>query len=175
MDQKNHMLSKTQDKSYTMTDLYSYNTFFGYKDSSNYYDIDVNKILLFRKRDNEYFIRYYDVNKMIIAPLQLKIKNFYFGELHMYTDNITIMPIYSDDKEVFQKCREIRNKMNELIGINNATDFVQTTLDDGDEFIMVKVHRNTSPITDNHKNRLVFVLHSVFNDYHQTSLVQYRC
>ena len=93
----------------------------------------------------------------------------------MYTDNITIMPIYSDDKEVFQKCREIRNKMNELIGINNATDFVQTTLDDGDEFIMVKVHRNASPITDNHKYRLVFVLHAVFNDYHQTSLVQYRC
>ena len=85
------------------------------------------------------------------------------------------MPIYSDDKEVFKKSREIRNKMNELIGINNATDFVQTTLYDGDEFITVKVHKNTSPITDNHKNRLVLVLHSVFNDYHQTSLVQYRC
>ena len=175
MDQENIMFFENDDKSYTMVDLYLNDRFLGYKDSYNYYDIDVDKILLFKKNDNEFIIRYNDVNKMIIAPLQLKIKNFYFGELHMYTDNITIMPIYSDDKEVFQKCREIRNKMNELIGINNATDFVQTTLDDGDEFIMVKVHRNTSPITDNHKNRLVFVLHSVFNDYHQTSLVQYRC
>ena len=54
------------------------------------------------------------------------------------------MPIYSDDKELFRKCREIWNKINELISINNATDFVGTTLDDGDEFIMVNVHKNTS-------------------------------
>ena len=83
------------------------------------------------------------------------------------------MPIYSDDKELFRKCREIWNKINELIGINNATDFFETTLDDGDEFIMVKVQKNTSSVRDYHKNRLVIVLHSVFNDYHQTSLVQY--
>ena len=62
-----------------MINLYSYNTFFGYRDSYNFYDIDVDKILLFRKSGNEYIIRYYDLNKMIIAPLQLKIKNFSFG------------------------------------------------------------------------------------------------
>ena len=62
-----------------MTNLYSYNTFFGYRYSYNFYDIDVDKILLFRKSGNEYIIRYYDLNKMIIAPLQLKIKNFSFG------------------------------------------------------------------------------------------------
>ena len=38
--------------------------------SYNYYDIDVDKILLFKKSDNEYIIRYNYVNKMIIAPLQ---------------------------------------------------------------------------------------------------------
>ena len=27
------------------------------------------------------------------------------------------MPIHSDDKELFRKCREIRNKITELIGI----------------------------------------------------------
>ena len=60
-----------------MTDLYlNHKIFFGYKDSYNYYDIDVNKILLFVKSDNEYIIRYNDVNKKKIVPLKLKTNNF---------------------------------------------------------------------------------------------------
>ena len=52
MDREN-MFFKNQDKSYTMTDLYlNHNIFFGCKGSYNYYDIDVNKILLFVKSDN---------------------------------------------------------------------------------------------------------------------------
>ena len=53
-------MSKNQGKSYTLTDLHilGYNTSFGYEDSYNYYDIDVNETLLLKKRDNEYFIRY---------------------------------------------------------------------------------------------------------------------
>ena len=53
------------------------------------------------------------------------------------------MPIHCDDKELFRKCRKIWNKIPELIGINNAQaqDFVITTLDDGDEFIMLDVHK----------------------------------
>ena len=43
-------------------------------------------MLLFVKSNNEYIIRYNDVNKMKIVPFQLKIKNFYFGELHMFTN-----------------------------------------------------------------------------------------
>ena len=177
------MLSKNQDKSYTMTDLFlNHNRFFGYKDSYNY-DIDVNKIILLFKSDNEYIIRYNDVNKNKIVPLQLKIKNFYFGELHMYTNNITEVPIHSDDKKLFRKCREIWNKINELIGINEPTDFVETASDDDDddddddEFIMVDVHKNTSAIRDKYRNNLVIVLHSAINDFPQTSLVtiqQYR-
>ena len=69
MDQENIMFFKNYDKSYTMVDLYLDDKFFGYKDSYNYYDIDVNKILLFKKSNNEYIIRYNDV------PLQL---NFFF-------------------------------------------------------------------------------------------------
>ena len=169
MDQDNIMLFKNQDKSYTMTDLYlNHNIFFGYKDSYNYYDIDVNKILLFVKSDNEYIIRYNDANKKKIVPLQLKINNFYFGELHMFTNNITVMPIHSDDKELFRKCREILNKITELIGINNSEDFVETTLDNGDEFIMLEVEKNTSTVRDKYRNDLVFVLHSVFDNYPQT-------
>ena len=108
-------------------------------------------------------------------PLQVTIKNFYFGELHMFTNNITLMPIHSDDKELFRKCREIWNKINELIGINDPIDFVESTLDDDeDEFIMIDVEKNTSAVRDKYRNKLVIVLHSVLNDYPQTSLVQYR-
>ena len=45
----------------------------GYEDSYNYYYIDIDKILLFKKSDNEYIIRYNDVNRMTVVPLQLKI------------------------------------------------------------------------------------------------------
>ena len=50
MDQGNIMFFKNQDKSYTMVDLYLNNRFFGYKDSYNYYNIDVDKILLLKKK-----------------------------------------------------------------------------------------------------------------------------
>ena len=61
-------------------------------DSYNYYDIDVDKILLFKKKDNEYIVRYNDVNKMIIAPLQLKITNFY-NELNTFANNNSVIVI----------------------------------------------------------------------------------
>ena len=77
MDQKNIMFFENDDKSYTIIDLYLNKRFLGYKDSYNYYDINVDKILLFKKSDNEYIIRYNDVNKMMIVPLQLKINNSY--------------------------------------------------------------------------------------------------
>ena len=72
MDQRNIMFYKNQNKSYTMTDLYlNHNISFGYEDSYNYYDIDVNKILLFVKSADEYvIIRYNDVNKKKVVPLQ---------------------------------------------------------------------------------------------------------
>ena len=80
MDQENIMFFENDDKSYTMVDLYPNHRFLGYKDFYNYYDIDVNNILLFKKSNNEYIIRYDDINNMAIISLQLKIKNF-FGEL----------------------------------------------------------------------------------------------
>ena len=108
---------------------------------------------------------------MTIVSLQLKINNF-FVKLHTYVNNNRVMHIHNDDKELFRKCREIWNKVSELIGINNAKDFVETTLVDGDEFIMVDVHKNTSFVEGNNKNKLLIVLHSVIDDYLQTSLVQ---
>ena len=62
MDQKNFMFFENDDKSCTMVDLYLNNRFLGCKDSYNYYNIDVDKILLLKKSNNEYIIRYNDVN-----------------------------------------------------------------------------------------------------------------
>ena len=98
------MFFENDDKSYTMVDLYiNNNRYLEYIDSYNYYDIDVDKILLLKKSDNEYIIRYNNVNKMIIVQLQLKIKNFY-NELNTFANNNRIMFIYNDDKEFFGKC-----------------------------------------------------------------------
>ena len=70
IDQEHIMFFKNQDKSYTMTDLHlNHNIFFGYEDSYNYCNIDVNKILLFVKRADEYIIIYNDVDKKKIVPL----------------------------------------------------------------------------------------------------------
>ena len=101
MDQENIMFFENNDKSYTMVNLYLNDRFLGYKDSYNYYNIDVDKIL-FKKTDDEYIIRYNDANKMIIAPLQLKIKNPY-NELNTFANNNRVMLIYNDDKEFFRK------------------------------------------------------------------------
>ena len=158
-----------------MTDLYlNHNITFGYEDSYNYYDIDVDKIILFVKSDNEYIIRYNDVNKKKIVPLQLKINNFYLGQLHMLSNDITVILIHSDDKDLFKKCREIWIKINELIGINDLANFVVTNLDGRDDFIILTLEKKTTAIRDKYRNDLAFVLHSVFNDYFQASLVQYR-
>ena len=50
--------------------------YFYSEDSYNYCDIDVDKILLYKKSSTEYVIRYGDVNRMNVVPLQLKIKIF---------------------------------------------------------------------------------------------------
>ena len=83
------------------------------------------------------------------------------------------MFILNKDKELFKKCREIWNKIIELIGVNNAKDFVKSTIDDDDddEFITVDVHKNISFAEGNYRNKLLIVLHSVINDCLQTSLI----
>ena len=140
MDRESIMFYKESGiKSYTMTDLHilGYNTSFGHEDSYNYYDIDVDKILLFRNSDMEYFIRYKDVNKNKIVPLQLKIENYSLEELDINFNNDTADVITeSNGKIFFIKCSKIWNKIIELIDINDPNDFV--IIDDyGDEFIVL--------------------------------------
>ena len=88
MDQENIMFFENDDKSYTVVDLYiNSNRYLKYIDSYNYYDIDVDKILLFKKSDNECIIRYNDVNKMMTVPLQLKTNNSY-NEINAFKKKI---------------------------------------------------------------------------------------
>ena len=167
MDQENIVLNKNYDEPYTMISLYLNKRFFGYKDSYNYYDIDVDKILLYKKMMVNILL---DITN--IVPLQLKIKNSY-GETHALKNNITVNFIQSNDKEHFVKIRETWNKIIEVIGTNNAKDFVKNTIDDdADEFIMVDVHKNTSFARGNYRNNLIIiVIHSVIDYYLKTSSV----
>ena len=174
MDRDNIMFCKKDNvKLYTMTDLYlNQNISFGYEDSYNYYNIDVNKITLLKKSRNEYFTRYNDVNKQKIVPLQVKIENFHLCKLHICA-NYTVVPIESDDEEFFMKCREIWNKIVELLGIHDPEDFVE--IDDyRDEFIMLEIEKGTSSIRDKNRNDLVFAFTFIINNLFQTSLVQCR-
>ena len=104
MAEENIMFFENDDKSYTVVDLYiNSNRYLSYIDSYNYYDTDVDKILLFKKSNNEYIIRYDDVNKMMIVTLPLKINNS-FGEINTLANNNRVKFIYNDDKEFFRKC-----------------------------------------------------------------------
>ena len=138
------------------------------------------KYYYLKKSDDEYFVRYNDVNENKIVPLQLKINNFSFGELEFFADGTAEINIGSNDKNFFIKCREIWNKIIELMDIDNASNFVEHYFDENgddaeDEFIMLNIEKNTSAIRDKYRNDLVFVFTSVIsNDSLQSSLVQYR-
>ena len=148
MAEENIMFFENDDKSYTVVDLYiNSNRYLSYIDSYNYYDTDVDKVLLFKKSNNEYIIRYNDVNKMMIVTLQLNINNS-FGEINTLANNNRVKFIYNDDKEFFRKCIEIWDRIIELIGINNPIYFLKA---DGDDklFIMADVHESTSFLLEN--------------------------
>ena len=49
MAQENIMFNKYDDGPYNIVDLYLYDIYIGYEDSYNYYDIDVDKILVYKK------------------------------------------------------------------------------------------------------------------------------
>ena len=78
-------------------------------------------------------------------------------------------------KNFFKKCREIWNKITKVIGINNAKDFVENTIDhDADEFIMVDVHKKISFVESNYKDKLVIILYFVVDSHLKTSLAQVK-
>ena len=77
----------------------------------------------------------------------------------------------SNDKEILIKCREVQDKISELMNTDNPDDFVK--MDDDGEFIVLDIEKNTSAIRDKHRNDLVFVIAGVINNSIQASLVHY--
>ena len=54
----------------------------------------------------------------------------------MFPENTALIMICSADENIFKKCREIWNKIIELIGTDGPPlirDFVETTLDDNED------------------------------------------
>ena len=71
--------------------------------------------------------------------MQLKIENYYFDKLDFNYCTASVI-VESNDKEFFIKCRETRNKIIELMDIDNPNDFV--IIDDyGDEFIVLDIEK----------------------------------
>ena len=85
----------------------------------------------------------------------------------------TLILIKRNDRELSRKIREIWNKIIELIGINNANDYVRNT-EYGDEYTTTNIHENTSFVEGNYRDELVIVLHSVIDNYLKASLVQVK-
>ena len=96
--------------------------------------------------------------------MQLKIENYYFDKLDFNYCTASVI-VESNDKEFFIKCREIRNKIIELMDIDHPNDFVIIDC--------ARYRKNTSAIRDKHRNYLVFVIAGVINNVLQASLVQY--
>ena len=70
MAQRNISFIKCDNESYVLVDQYLFGSrFHGYEDFYNYYNNSVNNILMYKKTDNEYVIRYIDANKSIFAAL----------------------------------------------------------------------------------------------------------
>ena len=84
--------------------------------------------------------------------MQLKIKNCNDINNAIKYSN-TLILIKSNDRELFRKIREIWNKIIELIGINNANDYVRNT-EYGDEYITTNVHENTSFVESSYRDEL---------------------
>ena len=81
MGQENIMFFENDDKSYTIVDLYPNDRFLGYKDSNNYYDIDVDKTLLFKESDLNAFKGNFNLDVFCIFCVKLIYlhKTFYLN------------------------------------------------------------------------------------------------
>ena len=111
---------------------------------------------------------------MDIVPLQLKIKNVYY-ETRNYGSGDNIIYIENSCEGFFEKMRKIWNKITKLIGINNAEDFVQYTLDNNSKYIEADVLKNTNFVKDHcYKDKIIIVLDSVIDQILMASLLEIR-
>ena len=79
----------------------------------------------------------------------------------MLPSDITIILIHSDDKGLFKICREIFNKINELIGINDLTNFVVTNLDGRNDFIILKLEKK-QPLLEINIEMILYLFYILF-------------
>ena len=71
--------------------------------------------------------------------------------------------------------RKIWNKITKLIGINNAADFIQYTLDNNSKYIEANILKKTN-VVKNHfcRDEIIIVLDSVFDHPLKVSLLEVR-
>ena len=145
-----------------------------YYEDACYHDIDVDRLLLHKTSDDEYFITYRHSNKIDILSSQLKIKNVYY-EIHDFNNGDEIMYIENSDDGFFQTIRKIWNKITELIFTGNASDLIWTTFYDDEKYIEADVLENTNFSKRNcYKDELIIVLHSVVNNNLKTLLQEIK-
>ena len=161
-----------RNKSYFTVDQYQKDTCFYDEDAYYHYDIDVDKISLFKQSKNKYFINYYDANKMEFVPLQLKTNNFYY-EIHDDDGYNKRIYIENSGEEFFEKMRELWNKITKLMFIDKAPDFVKTNIYDDEEYVKANILRNTNFNKNScYKDNIIIVLHSVINNNLKASLLE---
>ena len=171
MDPKNMRLYVTNKSSF-IVDQYQKDTCFYDEDAYCYYDIDVNRISLFKQKENKYVIRYEDLNKMNIVSLILKIKNFYY-KIHDYNDDEEMIYIENSDTGFFEKIRKTWNNITELMFIDNAPDFVKITVYDDAKYIKANILINTSFVKSTcYKDEIIIVLHFNVNTSPKASLLE---
>ena len=111
---------------------------------------------------------------MDIVPLQLKLKNLYY-ETRNYGSGDNIIYIENSDEGFFGKMRKIWNKITKLIGINNAEDFLQHTLDNNSKYIEANILKNTNFVKDRcRRDEIIIVLDPEFDDLIKASLLEVR-
>ena len=83
--------------------------------------------------------------------------------------------IKNSDEGIFEKMREIWNKIIELINIDDISNFVKNTLVDNIEYIEADILKNTNFVKSNClKDKIIMVLDSAINDILITSLLEIR-
>ena len=109
---------------------------------------------------------------MDMVPLQLKFKKFYY-ETRNYGSGENMIYIENSHEGFFQKMRKTWNKITKLIGINNAENFIQYTLDNNSKYIEANILKNTNFVKDHCcRDEIVIVLDSVFDDLLKASLLE---
>ena len=82
----------------------------------------------------------------------------------MLPNDITIIFIHRDDKELFKKSREIwnNNLRGHLLGINDLANFVVTYLDGRDDFIILKLEKKKQPLLEINIEMILYLFYILF-------------